>query len=184
MKTFNMKNNYVLFIYANHPESEKLYNSIRELMSTVIKDDINFTFSPDSAIFTFSTPLEILDIYVFMDELLDSEEITFFLFPLDLGNMVIKSSDELYEHLFGRFTTKMTSMDENTNENDLEQLKRMEEFLNTIEYEEEDEDLLIKLRKQKVKPSVDDILDKIIESGMDSLTKEEKKLLETYSKQS
>lgn len=184
MKMLNLSNNYMLFIYAGHPEPSKLYLSIQSMMSEVISDEISYIHSDDSALFTFSTALDMLDLYEILDEILCSDDVTYLLIPIDLGNMVIKSSDDMYEHLFGRFKSKMTSVDEKTNDIALDQLKRMEEFLNTIDYDEQDEDLLVKLRNKKVEPTLDDLLDKIVDSGMDSLTTEDRKLLETYSKQS
>ena len=38
-----------------------------------------------------------------------------------------------------------------------------------------------KSKKKKPEPNIDDILDKMIDKGMDSLTKKEKKILDNYS---
>jgi len=184
MKMFNLTNNYMLFIYAGHPEPTKLYLSVQSMMSEVISDEISYIHSDDSALFTFSTALDMLDLFEILDEILCSDNVTYLLIPIDLGNMVVKTSDDIYDHLFSRFKSKMTSVDENTNDVVLEELKRMEEFLNIIDYDDEDEDLLVKLRNKKVEPTLDELLDKIVDSGMDSLTTEDRKLLETYSKQS
>jgi hypothetical protein len=49
--------------------------------------------------------------------------------------------------------------------------------------DEDDDDLLVKLRNKTIDPSIDEILDKIGETGMKSLTTKEKTILDNYSKQ-
>ena len=56
------------------------------------------------------------------------------------------------------------------------------EFEFTSDDEEDEEDDLIKQVMNKPKqPSIDELLEKIVENGMDSLTLQEKQLLDEYS---
>jgi DNA-directed RNA polymerase specialized sigma subunit len=67
------------------------------------------------------------------------------------------------------------------------ELESIIEFFKSINsddlVEEEDEDEIIKLKKSKKKesPNIDQILDKIVDKGMNSLTKKEKKILDNYA---
>ena len=65
--------------------------------------------------------------------------------------------------------------------------KLLNEFFSEVMGDDEDDEVLQKIYKEnskkKKKPSVDEILDKVRLGSINSITKEEKEILDNYSKQ-
>jgi hypothetical protein len=116
-------------------------------------------------------------------------------------NMSLGMPQELYDYLFNLEDNGMTPPDMNSISNQVIEvdeefmrsvkeiqdmiLSDMEEIKFTDDCEDDDNDLARIVRKSKKMeevPTLDNLLDKIASNGMGSLSKDEKELLEQYSK--
>jgi hypothetical protein len=189
MKETNI--NYILFFFGKHVNNqEKLVKNIAEDL-IVISDskDIKYYFGSESAIFTFKSGENFIMLDEYMKIIFDEMECNYFLLPYNPDNMSVGLSNETSKHLFS------DNNDENMSENGFEAQQMLSKelkdkfsfFFNKTDEEydfndDDDDTELLKIKKKPQTPTIDDILDKINDEGIRSLTKEELYLLENYSK--
>lgn len=179
--------NYLFFVFAKHKNQEELVNIISNDISVVSQEGtIKYYYGPESMIFTFHSSEDVSSLNQFFHMVYGSVDMVFMLLPYNTDNMSAKLTPEIYQHLFG--TDNQSDNSEEVLENDVEAQKLLNDFdekfgaafIESIGEAEEDE---IAVLKKKVKePTLNDILDKINESGFSSLTKKELILLEIFSK--
>lgn len=179
--------NYLFLVFAKHQNQEELVNIISNDISVVSDEgSIKYYYGPESMIFTFTSSDKMNALNEFFHLLYGEIDMVFMLLPYNTDNMSVKMSDEIFSHLFGK-----TKQDENTEsfiENDPEAQKLYNEFQDKFgaafieSISECEEDDLVKIKNVKKEPSLNDILDKINESGISSLTKKELHLLDKFSK--
>lgn len=180
--------NYLFLVFAKHPNQNELVKIISNDIAVVSKFDSNikYYYGSESIIFTFESSDEVSSLNEFFHLLYGELDMVFMLLPYNTDNMSVKIDPDIYKHLFG--TDKDTLKSQQIIENDVEaqrlytefQEKFGAEFIESLECDEKDE--ISKMKKVAKKPSLDDLLDKINESGISSLTKKELNLLNTFSK--
>jgi hypothetical protein len=100
--------------------------------------------------------------------------------------------NEIYDYLFDLTSdspapdmNKFMVNDESEDDNFSEINSKLEEMMNMDDLFDDDNDelarILRKSKKKEEQPSLDYLLDKISESGVGSLTKKEKEILDMYS---
>ncbi len=176
---------YILFVFAEHKNQDEFVKTIAEDISIVSdSENIKYYYGPSSAIITFKSTESIQELHEYMGILFCSETIVYMLLPYKPDNMSVGMNPEVFKHLFTQvksedmsgFQTMAQNVDENETPSDFK-------FILKEEYEDEDEDdEIIKIKNSPKKLEIDEILDKISEGGINSLSSQEKKFLETYSK--
>jgi len=177
--------NYILFLFAKHKDQDKFIKEIAEELS-VVSDSVNikFYYGPESGIFTFQSMDDFPAIHEFMNIMFEGMEVAYILLPYKHDRMSVGLQSDIYKHLFnekgdenmsGKEVSVQKMLDDKLKDFDLEM------FFNE-EGDDEFDDTIKKIKSKPVEPSIDDILDKINDKGISSLTEKELSLLENYSK--
>jgi len=168
-------------------KSEKQDDLVKLICSdiSVMSDlgDVRYYYGPESIIITFSCSESLESIDSFLKLLYQKMNIVYLLFPYDKDKMSLMMDSETSKHLFDIDSVDTTP--EKMSRITKEVQKLFEETINSeiLDSEISEEDVDIILSKQKVKePTLDQILDKINENGISSLTEKELTLLNKYSK--
>lgn len=164
---------YFLFVFAKHEKNqEKFVKTIAEDILCVSDDvDVNYYFGPESVIYTFTSKEIIDDLKEFFKMILGSTGIVYFMIPFEPDKMSYWLDPSIEKLLLktDKTTEKPKFIDESI-------LKVQKLLFETLDFDEE----ITPIKTKTI--SLDDLLDKIIDFGFDSLTIHEKKLLENYSK--
>ena len=180
---------YILFVFTKQENLSELVTLVAEELTPISHSPkINYFFDNQSMIFTFNSQEEFEDIKEYVDVLFDDLHMTYVLLPYNTDNMSYNTPIEVSNHLFdlnlpedvtGNGETERKLLHDELRDNVLS-------FFNKIEFNddsEDDDDDDILLRQIKPLPlTLDNILDKINDCGIDSLTNDELTLLNKYSK--
>ena len=178
---------YVLFIFGKTEKQEDLVTMISQDVS-VMSDlgDVRYYYSPDSIILTFNCSESLESIDAFLNMLYGKMNIVYMLFPYEKDKMSLKMDEDISKHLFDIDV----SPEKNEKLSDLEKRilnlldGKLEENISEMELCEDGGDFIdeITKRKKETEPTLDELLDKINEKGISSLTEKELNLLNKYSK--
>ena len=165
---------YLLTVFGDF-DSEKCEEIARCMEPLIDSEHLKFQFRSGVIIFHFASEILMCDIHEFMDLLSPDYFDTFILSEWN-DTVSVMMSDDLKNHLF--------DLDHNTDGVVVVPKDPTSQF--DSYYDEEDEDDIVTLLLKEVKkglttPSLDQLLDKIADNGVDSLTPYEKGVLETYS---
>tara|TARA_R100000900_G_scaffold44662_1_gene36079 strand:+ start:217 stop:726 length:510 start_codon:yes stop_codon:yes gene_type:complete len=161
---------YILFIFGM-TEEQIIVETLSDLEK--ISDEIKFFSGPTYSIYHFESKDSVEDIRNILIDYLDEMIESFFLFSLE-GKHAIEMDEELKTHfLHTKFTT---SSDEPKTTKDY----KLKKDIGVIPIKELLQGYLDKLPKRKM--TVNEILDKILEEGIDSLSEEEKEFLDNQDK--
>jgi|688.fasta_scaffold55662_2 hypothetical protein len=176
---------YILFVFAKHDEQEKFITSLAEELS-VISDSLNikFYYGPESGIFTFDTMDDFPIVKEYMEIMFCESKIVYMLLPYEHDKMSVGLTDDIYNHLFTQnISENMSGFEPEAQKMLSKELKeRVDLFFDKITDDEDEDDEIKKIKSKLPIPSLDNLLDKIKDKGMVSLTKKELSLLEQYSK--
>jgi hypothetical protein len=168
---------YLLTVFGNFT-SEKC-NEIAQLMEPLIdSENLKFYFRSGSIIFYFGSNFELIDVHDFLDMISDELFDTFILVEHN-ETVSVFMTDEMKDHLF--------NLEEESGEMVIDLVPNNK--AQSIYDEDEDEDdistILMNQLKNNLKniqvPSLDELLDKVSEQGIESLTEFELKTLNNYS---
>lgn len=172
---------YILFVYrCDDKKNETEYvNGIAHEISPIVKsDEIKFIFGETNAVFHFETEMSFPELNIYMDLVSkDFENFTYFLVPK--GKNFASNMDETnLNHLMELYPNKRKRKNKKSffelpkiSFNEEEFIKN---YLSSIDNKENNEDICTL--------TVDEILDKILDKGITSLTESEKNKLDEYSK--
>ena len=181
----NRLTSYILFVFAKHNEQEEFITSLAEELS-VISDSLNikFYYGPESGIFTFNTMDEFQIVKEYMEIMFCESKIVYMLLPYEHDKMSVGLTDDIYKHLFTQnISENMSGFEPEAQKMLSKELKeRVDLFFDKITDDEDEDDEIKKIKSKLPIPSLDNLLDKIKDNGMASLTKKELSLLEQYSK--
>lgn len=181
----NKLTSYILFVFAKHNEQEEFITSLAEELS-VISDSLNikFYYGPESGIFTFDTMDEFQIVKEYMEIMFCESKIVYMLLPYEHDKMSVGLTDDIYKHLFTQnISENMSGFEPEAQKMLSKELKeRVDLFFDKITDDEDEDDEIKKIKSKLPIPSLDNLLDKIKDNGMASLTKKELSLLEQYSK--
>lgn len=171
---------YVLFAFGDYTKEDPLINLIIDFVSQISDKDVKYQYGDSGIIVSFGTKQASTDILSFFEENLTKLTAMFFVFPVN-DESIISMDQEIYNHLFENVDIKPTETEKKIqidfSESALLDDNEMTESLNRVF------DLLFKKPKKTERAlSLDEILDKINEQGINSLTKIEKQKLDEYSK--
>lgn len=179
---------YLLFIFAKHETKQEEFVKImaEEIVAVADSSDIKYYFGPESVIFTFKSLEGFENVSSFFQMILGSSGIVFFLQPYQPDKLSYWLDPDIDKHLFNVDNKN----DESTPEEKIEFQKFIFGGLENDGYKIaevdfdmfDDGDELTKIKNKKRIPTLNELLDKINDKGIKSLTKTEIELLNNYSK--
>lgn len=185
--------NYLLLVYGNYDGGEKFVKEIVNQFAPVLSSKMmKYTWGQNGLVCHFESDVDFDDLQMFVQDTMGMMcEQYFFMEKPD--KMSVHGPQEILEHLFESKNDVDGYVYNNPNQEDhngMELDKIMEFFMSikedvesTLEDDDEEDNVIeiLKKSKKKPEPNIDDILDKMIDKGKDSLTKKEKKILDNYS---
>lgn len=184
---------YILFVFAKNDNPKEFTEQIAEELC-IISDTphLNFYFGPESSVFTLSTLDSYEDVKEYVKMVLSVGDIMYVLLPYTSDNLSYGLPTKVSEHLFNDgINDFMSEKPKNSEPNEFEVRKMIQDKIRDtfnlnienfdFEYDEDEwtdiDDIKIKQRS----PSLDELLEKIKEKGLNSLTEKELQLLNKYS---
>ena len=185
---------YLLLVYGNYDGGEKFVKEIVNQFAPVLSSKMmKYTWGENGLVCHFESDVDFDDLQIFVQDIMGMMCEQYF-FMEKPEKMSVHGPQDIVEHLFELKNDIDGYVYNNPNQEDhngMELDKIMEFFMSikedvesTLEEEDDEEDKVIEIlkkSKKKPEPNIDDILDKMIDKGKDSLTKKEKKILDNYS---
>jgi hypothetical protein len=184
---------YILFVFAKNDNPKEFTEQIAEELC-VISDtpNLNFYFGPESSVFTISTLDSHQDVKDYVDMILDVGDIMYVLLPYTSDNLSYGLPEKISKHLFNDGINDFMSEKPNNSYTEEFEVRKMiqdkirDDFnLNVdnfdFEYDEDEWSDIDKIKNKKRSPSLDELLEKIKEKGLNSLTEKELSQLNKYS---
>ncbi len=184
-KKENMKSQdkrYMLFIFGDFTEMENFINDISYQLVTVVSSEyLKFNYGEFGMVLHFRTKEIFSELKEYIDMCLDGQVEQYFLMEAT-ENVDIKMERKLKKDFLNidgvKKENKNKEVDvEKLSEEKKKRISNMMDFI--IPLSEDFVELPIKFKITI--PTVDEILDKISEKGIESLTKEEKQILDNYA---
>ena len=176
---------YLMLVYGESDamDSETVTTKIaKELQPIAMSDQIKYLYGDGNAIFHFESELKFSEMTIYCDILIEEfQDFMYVLIPFN-GMMSSNTGEDRIKHLLD-VNVGTKPINKNIIEVDnvlMDETKIFDMFISIV-----NADNLINETIQKEEMcnmSLDDILDKMIDQGSDSLTKLERKKLEEYSK--
>ena len=183
---------YILFVFAKNDNPKEFTEQIAEELC-VISDtpNLNFYFGPESSVFTISTLDSYEDVKDYVDMILGIGEIMYVLLPYTSDKLSYGLPEKISKHLFNDgISDFMSEKSLGSEPNEFEVRKMIQEQIRDnfnlnienfdFDYDEEEDDIQEIKNKQR-SPSLDELLEKIKEKGLNSLTEKELSQLNKYS---
>ena len=184
---------YILFVFAKNDNPKEFTEQIAEELC-VISDtpNLNFYFGPESSVFTISTLDSHEDVKDYVDMILGVGDIMYVLLPYTSDKLSYGLPEKISKHLFNDGISDFMSEKPNNSYTEEFEVRKMiqdkirDNFnLNVDNFDfEYDEDEWTDIDEIKIKqrtPSLDELLEKIKEKGLNSLTEKELSQLNKYS---
>ncbi len=165
---------HLLFAFGDYKENEKPLNLLIELISQISYKEVKYQYGESGVIIRFSSKLKNQELSDYLNENILKLTAMFFVFKENL-DMIVSLDENIYSHLFGEDyrTPENSSFTDNLSDFDSEMAFDIGKIFEILE----------KNRKVEEKDlTLDELLDKINEVGIEKLTKHEMYLLEIYSK--
>jgi hypothetical protein len=171
-------NNYLLTIIGEFQTKEMCKSIALSLTPIVDSPSLKFHYGKNVLVFHFSSEVSQVEITDYIQGILFGIS-DFFILNKMTEDVSVLMPQDVSTHLF----------DLETVGEDVDTILDMTRIKNNLDFMEQEEDdlvalLLEEMRENNVikKPSLDQILDKVLTNGMESLSPFEKDTLETYSK--
>jgi hypothetical protein len=184
---------YILFVFAKNDNPKEFTEQIAEELC-VISDtpNLNFYFGPESSVFTISTLDSYEDVKDYVDMILGVGEIMYVLLPYTSDKLSYGLPEKISKHLFNDgISDFMSEKSLGSEPNEFEVRKMIQEQIRDnfnlnienfdFEYDEEEDDEIQEIKNKQRNPSLDELLEKIKEKGLNSLTEKELSQLNKYS---
>jgi hypothetical protein len=187
---------YILFVFAKNDNPKEFTEQIAEELC-VISDtpNLNFYFGPESSVFTISTLDSHQDVKDYVDMILGVGDIMYVLLPYTSDNLSYGLPEKISKHLFNDGISDFMSEKPNNSYTEEFEVRKMiqDKIRDTFdlnienfdfEYDEDEDDEwtdIDEIKNKQRAPSLDELLDKIKEEGLNSLTEKELLQLNKYS---
>ena len=177
---------YMLFIFGDFSDMENLINDISYQLVTVVSSEyLKFNYGEFGMALHFRTNETFSELKEYIDMCLDGVVEQYFLMEAT-ENVDIKMDRKLKKDFLNIDGVKKENKNKEVDVEKLseEKKKRLGDIMEfMIPLSETNFEFPIEFKRpQKPIPTVDQILDKISEKGIESLTKEEKQILDNYGK--
>ena len=176
---------YMLFIFGDFDEQENLATNLSSQLLTVVSSPfLKFTYGEYGVVFHFRSKEVFSDLKEYID--MGMSEITEQYFLMEVTkNVDIKMPRKLKKD-FLNIDGEEKKKDTKTGEINVEaKIKERREELRNFTFEflmPTDFNQMVQKNEPEYLPTVDEILDKISEQGINSLTETEKEILDNYGK--
>ena len=180
---------FTLFIFGNFKGRGAEGELLQPLIPITLDDSLKYVYESYTMIVQFDTDLPKEELTEYLKATYKSNDIQYYLVPkgeelsVDLPSKIKNNLKELENNGERvRFISHGYKIDTEKHVDDFDKLIQYfmsESDFQDISFEDEDEDPM--LRPQKKNPTLDDLLDKMIDKGALSLSDEEKRLLTHYS---
>ena len=181
---------YLLFVYGNYSEHEFVLKGIAKLLGSVACNDIKYQYGDSGGIFHFTTLEKPAKVKKTIKEQISGFSAMYFLVPFNKNVTFYIGDPQVETHLFTQETDNMSDspkteynleeMREEMSDIDIEVfMKNLSNFVGVDLTQIEVDEQQVQIGKEK---TLDEILDKISECGIESLTETEKQLLDEYAK--
>lgn len=176
---------YMLFIFGDFTEMENFIDEISYQLITVVSSEfLKFNYGEFGMVLHFRAKETFSELKDYIDMCLDGQVEQYFLMEAT-ENVDIKMERKLKKDFLNidgvKKENKNKEVDvEKLNEEKEKRLGNIMEFILPLSEEKFEFPMKFK-RPESPKPTVDQILDKISEKGIESLTKEEKQILDNYA---
>lgn len=175
---------YLMFIYGENNlfSAEQITNKIGEEIQPVVNSDqIKFIYGDGSAVFHFSTNLSFDEMSIYCDILFEElEGVMYMLIPFN-GKIGSNAGKEKIQHLL-EINSDLTIKNDEKENVDKSQVDMFDLFLELLK-EPNPTEMYMKYKVEDIcEMTLDELLDKINDTGLESLTDIEMKKLEDYSK--
>lgn len=172
---------HLLFAFGDYEQDDKNIQLIVDFVSQISTTDVRYQFGEAGIIVNFTTKLSTDEISKFFEESLTKITAMFFVFPVN-DNMILSMDEDIHQHLFGITDKKSEPVIQkyviDTTEipsfNDTDITKSLDTVFNLLFNKIEEPPVIVL--------TLDQLLDKINESGILSLSDDELKMLDDYSK--
>jgi len=184
---------YILFVFAKNDNPKEFTEQIADELS-VLSDtpNLNFYFGPESSVFTISTLDSYDDVVDYVDMILGVGEIMYVLLPYTSDKLSYGLPTKVSKHLFNDGINDFMSENlKNSEPNEFEVRKMIQDHIKDtfklnvenfdFEYDEEEWSDIDEIKNKQRTQSLDELLEKIKEKGLNSLTEKELQLLNKYS---
>jgi hypothetical protein len=165
---------YILTVFGDFKDEKTCQEMAVTVTPIVDSPQLKFQYSRGTALFHFASRLEQTEVYDFLDFALEKYSNAFIVAEFT-DKVSVKLPESVQKHFYNL---------EDSTEGVLE--LDLDEIMNELTTKDDDEEfvalLLEEVKKRVKKPSLDQLLEKIKEAGVDSLTAFEKGVLENYSK--
>ena len=171
-------NKYLLTILGEFKTKEMCQNVALSITPIVDSPNLKFQHANGVLIFHFSSEIPKEEIYEYVRGVLYGITDSFILTTIT-DDVSVSMPEDIYNHLF----------DLESADGEMDMKLDMTRIKNNLDFMEQEEDDLVALLLEEMRvnnmikrPSLDQILDKVLTNGIDSLSPFEKDTLETYSK--
>jgi hypothetical protein len=184
---------YILFVFAKNDNPKEFTEQIAEELC-VISDtpNLNFYFGPESSVFTISTLDSHEDVKDYVDMILGVGDIMYVLLPYTSDNLSYGLPKKISEHLFNDgINDFMSEKSIGYEPNEFEVRKMIQDQIRDsfklnienfdFDYDEDEWTDIDEIKNKQRSPSLDELLEKIKEKGLNSLTEKELSQLNKYS---
>ena len=172
---------YLLFVYGEYGEKENHIQLIADFIAPSCTNNIiKYQHGAAGAIYHFESDVETKKLGKFLENTITDLTAMFFLVPVN-DEVMISVDDDIMSHLFDLSDKTESGLDV---DNFYENPEKNEDFIDLVnKFALHMEQEVANLIKKQVEPlTLDQILDKILEEGIDNLTDNEKQKLDEYSK--
>ena len=189
----NKLTKYILFVFAKNDNPKEFNEQIAEELC-VISDtpNLNFYFGPESSVFTISTLDCYEDVKDYVKMVLGVGDIMYVLLPYTSDNLSYGLPTKVSKHLFNDgINDFMSENTKNSEPNEFEVRKMIQDHIKDtfklnvenfdFEYDEDEWTDIDEIKIKQSVPSLDELLEKIKEKGLNSLTEKELLQLNKYS---
>lgn len=170
---------YVLFAFGDYTKEDPIIDLIVDFVSQISSNEVKFQYGDSGIIVSFKTIKTSDEIVEFFETNLTKLTAMFFVFPVT-DNSIMSMDTEIYDHLFEKTDKKS----EGPSFNFVSDMTDIPEFQDgDMTYLNKLFDMLLKpLEVKKRALTLNELLDKISEKGINSLTNDEKNQLDEYAK--
>jgi hypothetical protein len=176
---------YMLFIFGDFEEQENLATNLSSQLLTIVSSlFLKFTYGEYGVVFHFRSKEVFSDLKEYID--MAMSEITEQYFLMEVTNSVDIKMPKKLKKDFLNIDGEVKKEQNKTGEINVElKLKERREELKNFTFEfllPADFNQMVAKQEPEEMPTVDEILDKISEKGINSLTEKEKEILDNYGK--
>jgi hypothetical protein len=176
---------YMLFIFGDFDDQENLATNLSSQLLTVVSSPfLKFTYGEYGVVFHFRSKEVFSDLKEYID--MGMSEITEQYFLMEVTKNVDVKMPRKLKKDFLNIDGEEKKRETRTGEINVEsKLKERKEELKNFTFDfliPVDFDKMVQKNEPDYLPTVDEILDKISEKGIDSLTEKEKEILDNYGK--